>query len=87
MTVEEILTLTKAQPFEPFTVYVAETTSYYVPHPEFIWLPPHQKAVYVVNDVGAGQRVALKHVTRLEPGKRSKSNGLVKKPKSKSKKK
>lgn len=56
-----------AEPFEPFTICLADGQRYRVPHREFVWIPPNQRRVAhvaLVDRVGQ-QRIAVDLVTSL----------------------
>ncbi len=42
--IKELLT---RQPFQPFVVHLADGREFTVPHPEFAWLPPTGRTLYV----------------------------------------
>jgi hypothetical protein len=72
MRPDEIRALLKQQPFVPFRVFVHESTSFLVIHPEFAILGPSTLTLYEPNpdDTGnLGRRriiIALLHIIRLE---------------------
>jgi hypothetical protein len=72
MPLEEIVALLRARPFEPFRIQVDDGASYEVRHPEQV-IPLARSLIVAVGahpDQGycdRADRVALVHVTRLEP--------------------
>lgn len=74
MQADELIRLTRKQPFEPFTIHMSDGASYPIRHPEQMVIT--HRAVYVgingKSDLpGAFDDVAicsLVHVTRLTPG-------------------
>ncbi len=56
MTIEQLDTIHKAQPFKPFTVHLADGAKHYVPHPELLWHPPGGRTIFVSE---GGEKVAI----------------------------
>jgi hypothetical protein len=56
MTTEQLDTIHKAQPFKPFTLYLADGTKHHVAHPELIWRTQGGRTVFV--SLG-GEKVAI----------------------------
>jgi hypothetical protein len=56
MTTDQIDNVQKAQPFRPFTLYLADGTKHRVTHPELIWRTPGGRTVFV--SLG-GEKVAI----------------------------
>jgi hypothetical protein len=50
MTSEEIRKHLRAQPFQPFTLHLADGRSVHVPHSEFMLLAPKSRVAVVVHD-------------------------------------
>lgn len=72
MQADEIVTLLKRAPFEPFTLYMSDGSRYDVRHPELVIVTPRAVHVGIPGDrnprIAADVAVcALVHVTRLEP--------------------
>jgi hypothetical protein len=68
MTIEQLDTLHKAQPFKPFTVHLADGTKHHVSHPELLWHPPKSRTIFISH---GGEKVAiidLLLVTKLTQG-------------------
>ncbi len=72
MPIEEVFALLRGRPFEPFTVHLADGTSYEIRHPD--QLIPTGRTLFIGVPGQPGSlpydrvdRVALVHVTRLEP--------------------
>lgn len=70
MTTEQLDSVAKAQPFQPFTVYLADGTKHRVSHPELIWRTPGGRTIFI--SLG-GERVAI--VDLLLVTKITKGNG------------
>lgn len=67
MTMDQLQDALSSQPFEPFTICVADGQRFPVPHREFVWIPPNQRRViHVARTDRAGQhRLAVDLVTSL----------------------
>jgi hypothetical protein len=67
MTLEELRKIVHASPFQPFTIYLADSTSIRIPHPDFIAIPSAGRTVVVYRE---GERahtvVDLLLATKLE---------------------
>ena len=69
MTTDQLEAVQKAQPFQPFTLHLADGTKHRVRHPELLWRTPGGRTVFV--SLG-GERVAiidLLLVTKITKGK------------------
>ena len=62
--------LKKAQnqiPFVPFTVQVSDQGKFYVPHPEFLWVMPDKRTIFIYKkDERAATWVDILHVTSIK---------------------
>jgi hypothetical protein len=56
MTIEQLDNAHKAQPFKPFTIYLAGGTKHRVRHPELMWRTPGGRTIFI--SLG-GERVAI----------------------------
>jgi hypothetical protein len=56
MTTEQLDAVHKAQPFQPFTIHLADGTNHTVAHPELIWRTQGGRTVFV--NLG-GEKVAI----------------------------
>lgn len=56
MTTEQLDAVHKAQPFQPFTLHVADGTKHDVSHPELIWRTPGGRTIVVS---GGGEEMAI----------------------------
>lgn len=72
MPLEEVVAMLRARPFEPFAIHLDDGTRYEVRHPDqvlttaralLVGVGAHQQEGYF----DRADRVALVHVTRLEP--------------------
>ena len=66
MTLETIRRAYSAQPFKPFTIYVADGRSLEVPHPEFMATAPNGRMIAVFDMKGDYHLIDLLLVTGLE---------------------
>jgi hypothetical protein len=48
MTTEKLREVHRAQPFQPFTLHLADGRSLHVPHPEWFWMHPKGGRIAVV---------------------------------------
>ncbi len=48
MQVDQIRESLKRKPFQPFLVHLADGRRFAVPHPEFAWLIPNGRSLFVV---------------------------------------
>jgi hypothetical protein len=48
MTIEQLRRVARAEPFDPFTIHLADGRAFHVPHPEFITIPPTAVRTFVV---------------------------------------
>ncbi len=56
MTTEQLDSVHNAQPFQPFTLHVADGTKHEVSHPELIWRTPGGRTIFVSE---GGEKVAI----------------------------
>ena len=71
MTTAQLKKLHEARPFQPFEIHLADGSLLSVPHPEFLWVTPGGRTVWVA--LGAGEEdaaaiVDLLLVTKLVTG-------------------
>ena len=66
MTIQDLQTLHQAEPFQPFTMHLADGRQIVVSHPEFMFLPPVGRRVIVYKPDGTFHLVDLRLVTDLE---------------------
>jgi len=52
MTIEQLRKAVKSERFEPFTLSLADGRRLYVPHPEFVWIPPEASRTFHVAGKG-----------------------------------
>lgn len=57
MTIEEIRNAARAEPFEPFTLRMADRHGYHVVHPEFLFAPPKGRRVVVITQPDDALRI------------------------------
>ena len=72
MTTNQIKQLHEAQPFKPFTIHLADGSKLPVPHPEFMWVMPSGRTVFVAlgdDEEDAAAIVDLLLVTKLTVSK------------------
>jgi len=53
MMLEQIRTAHRAAPFRPFTLRMADGRTFPVRHPDFLFLGPDRRTVFVANDDGS----------------------------------
>jgi hypothetical protein len=74
MTVEQLRRTHRAQPFEPFTLCLADGRQLPVNHPEFLALSPTGRTISVAQSDGAFNIVDLLLVTSIHVGNGQKSS-------------
>lgn len=65
MHIEQIRQLLSAQPFQPFQVHLADGRSVSVPHPEFAWVTPGGRTIFVSDGAERVHRIDALLVTSL----------------------
>ena len=65
MTIEQIRTMHRAQPFHPFEIHLADGRSLPVRHPEFLAITPPGRTVIVTKKDGTFEVIDLLLVTSL----------------------
>lgn len=65
MSPGEIRSALKAQPFLPFTIYLADQRSFLVPHPEYAMVHPKGRWVMVVHDDGSYDQADMLLITGI----------------------
>jgi len=76
MTVQKIREAHEKRPFQPFTIQTADGDTVRVTHPEFLWVLPPGRTIYVYTGHGEEvQTIDLLLVTKLTAG----ANGKDKK--------
>jgi hypothetical protein len=71
MTMEQLRAAHQAQPFQPFTIHLADGRSYHVPHREFLSHSPSGRTIIVYHPDDSFSIIDLLLVTEL------KVNGLA----------
>ncbi len=66
MTVQQLREVHKAAPFRPFTVHMADGRSFHVPHPDFLWVPPAGRTVWVYGEGEAAHILDVMLMTGIE---------------------
>ena len=66
MNLEQLEELVRGQPFEPFTVVMANGERLLVPHEDFIWIMPNRRLIQIALPNGASRWVNLQLVAGLE---------------------
>ncbi len=72
MPLEDVLAFLRARPFESFAIHLDDGTVYEIRHPDQVLPTPRTLSIGVSGQQGAlaydrVDRVALVHITRLEP--------------------
>jgi len=70
MITEEIRSLQRATPFEPYTVYTSDGKGLYVKHPDYCFITPGLETVFVYSSESEREVVATRNITRVVPGQR-----------------
>lgn len=65
MTVEQLREVHRKQPFQPFTLHLADGRKIHVPHPEFLAMFPSGRAVIVTHADESHDVIDLLLVTSL----------------------
>jgi hypothetical protein len=47
MTIQKVKEVHEKRPFKPFTIHMADGESIKVPHPEFLWVAPPGRTIFV----------------------------------------
>ena len=72
MTIERFREVVNKRPFQPFTIHTADGEKVLVKSPEFVWLPPNSRTLYVVRGKGVDddrvEHIDLLLVTKLSTG-------------------
>lgn len=68
MTIEKLCDVLHGQPFEPFTIHVADGRRVPVPHPDFVSLDPRGRVAHVFRADGRSEFIDILLVTALEIG-------------------
>jgi hypothetical protein len=66
MTIEQLRAVYKAQPFQPFTLHLADGEKLHVPHPDYFSHAPNGRTLIVYGSGREFSIVDLLLVTRLE---------------------
>lgn len=67
MTIEQLRNAVRAEPFKPFTICFGDGRQFFVPHPEFVALPPGASRTFVVVEPEENYRIIdLLLVTSLD---------------------
>jgi hypothetical protein len=79
MRPQNILELLREEPFEPFTIFMSDRTRFDVFHPAFVLVDVSRITLGLPTDQSPDRpaertvRLALSHVTRIEPIKKASS--------------
>lgn len=65
MTIEQYQRTLNTQPFQPFTITMADGTSYRIPHREFTAASPDGETVVVFHDDGSASLLDLMLISEL----------------------
>lgn len=81
MTVEQLRKEHGRRPFRPLLIRTADGQEFTVPHPEFLYIPPHGRTVFVSDSDGTVDIIDVLLVASIHvkngrrSGKRKGSNG------------
>lgn len=82
MTVDKLREVLHAQPFESFTIHVADGREVPVPHPDFVSLDPKGRIVHVFRQDGRSEFIDFMLVTSIELGDGKPRRGRGRQPRS-----
>lgn len=68
MTTDQLREVHHAQPFEPFTLHLADGREFRVGHPEFLAMSPGGRTIYVVTGEASLERIDLLMVVSISTG-------------------
>ncbi len=66
MTIEQLRTTLRSQPFQPFTVRIADGRAFPIPHPDFLSFSPAGRTAVIFHEDGSASIVDLLLMTELE---------------------
>jgi hypothetical protein len=66
VTIKQLCTTRRTQPFQPFTVRMADGRSFPIPHPEFLSMSPTGRTAVIYHEDGSASIVDLLLMTELE---------------------
>ncbi len=66
MTIEQLRTTLRAQPFLSFIIRMADGRSFPVPHPDFLSMSPAGRTAVIFHEDGSASIVDLSLMTELE---------------------
>ena len=66
MTVDDLRSLLRAQPFSPFTIHLSDGRSFEIHHPDYLIVPPERSViVFVFQKGGQWDLVYLRQITSV----------------------
>ncbi len=66
MTIEQLRTTLRANPFQPFTVRMADGRQFPIPHPDFLTMSPSGRTAVIFHPDDSASIVDLLLMTELE---------------------
>jgi hypothetical protein len=66
MTAEQISEAHRQAPFKPFTLFLSDQRRFEIRHPDYLWVHPVGRLVFVADDNGAAELIDLLHITTLQ---------------------
>jgi hypothetical protein len=66
MTAAQISKELRQMPFKPFTLFLLDQRRFEIRHPEYLWVHPGGRLVFVADDNGAADCIDLIHITSLK---------------------
>ena len=66
MTADDLRSALGAEPFEPFSLTLVTGQQLPVPHPEFLFVHPKGRSVFVADAVAGGRFVDVMHITSID---------------------
>jgi len=82
VTVAKLSEVLGTQPFEPFTINVADGRDIRVPHPDFVSADPKGRVMHVFQEDGRSEFIDFMVVTSIEPGDGKPRRGRGRQPRS-----
>ena len=71
MTIQQLRTAHQAIPFRPFTIRMADGRSFHVPHPEFLFMSPSGRTVFIFQEDDECSILDLLLMTEIEMSSQS----------------
>ena len=66
MRIDRVRETKHKQPFQPFTIHMADGRSFYIPHPDFLAIPQSARTVMVIDTTDHYNILDATLITELE---------------------